>query len=216
MIGTVIQRQDQYEDEKGLRRHKSTWILRITHNGHSHDIEDEFLVLYIEDPNSYFWSSSHDSNIFQEHVVTFPKETVPSFALRAAYNSVDQKYNYIGRIVTSGSHSNTEQTQQSLSQRPKFYANAWVYFDDGGGGQNELKSIFGRIGRSQRLIFVSYRNLEVGMDHFETLCVRPSPVSLKTLCRSVVRSNLGCNQVRRIFNENDDESETYMLIYLIV
>ena len=39
-----------------------------------------------------------------------------------------------------------------------------------------------------------YRNLEVGLDQFETLCVKPSPVSLKTLCRSVVRSSLDFNQ----------------------
>lgn len=185
LIGNVILREDLVEDgETGRRRRKHTWILQVTHNGRVYDIDDEsgFLVLHIDDPNAYFWSPSYDlSELPDGQVFTFAKNAVPTFALRAAFNRLDHKYNYIGRVLTTS------------QQRLRFYANAWISFEDNSGC---VAHSFGRIGRSQRLLFVPYRGIEVGVDCFETLCLKASPASLKTLCRSVVRSNLNYCQVR--------------------
>ena len=200
LIGNVLLREDYIDEpETNRRRRKSTWVLRITHNGHTHDIEDDFLVLHIADARTYFWSPSYDTNTLPNgQVITFPKNAVPNFAFRAAFNRLDHKYNYIGRMLTNSktnsSGSDQQQIQPLCNQRLKFYANAWVSFEDGSNNSG-VKYSFGRIGRSQRLLFVPYRNIEVGLDCFETLCLKASPASLKTLCRSIVRANLNKSQV---------------------
>lgn len=100
----MLLREDYVEEEVGgglRRRHrKPNWVLRITHNGHTRDIDEDFLVLHIEDPDSYFWSPSYESNMFNGYVVTFQRATVPEFAYRAAFDRINNKYNYIGRVMT--------------------------------------------------------------------------------------------------------------------
>lgn len=71
LIGNVYYSTD---DEK--------WKLRVTHNGQTHDIEQNFLVLFIPNPDSFFWSSD-----------TF----IAKYALRAAVDISDAKYNLIGK-----------------------------------------------------------------------------------------------------------------------
>jgi hypothetical protein len=65
----------------------SKWKLRVTHNGQTHDIEHNFLVLFIPNRDSFFWSCD-----------TF----IAKYALRAAVDISDSKYNLIGKFTHSG------------------------------------------------------------------------------------------------------------------
>jgi hypothetical protein len=76
----------------------------------------------------------------------------------------------------------------SDENRPKYYSNAWICFEGG------LERTFGKLSRSKRLLFIPFRNIEIGCDCFDTLCLKASPASLKTLCRSVIRSGVKHSQ----------------------
>lgn len=187
------------ETVDGLSRDR--WILKITYNGHAFEIEDDFLVLQIEDRNSYFWSSNLDSNVLNNNFFVFCNKDVPKYALRAAFDKHEHKYNYVGRLLTEESIQsalglNNLNTKFNLRKRPKFYSNAWIGFDD------DLKQSFGKINRSYRLLFVAYKNIEIGCDCFETLCMKASPAPLKMLCRSAIRAYVNYSQ-KNIKSIND-------------
>lgn len=84
LIGTVY-----YSIEHAM------WKLKVTHNGLSYDVENNFLVLFIRDPNSFFWSSNVKGD-FRKFV--FNDSTTAKYALRGAVDETDCKYNYIGKL----------------------------------------------------------------------------------------------------------------------
>lgn len=92
LIGNVIRKEELIDNKRVY-----TWVLRITYHGHAYEIDDDFLVLHIEDPNTYFWSSNMDFNHLNGELIYFPKKDLPTYAIRAAFDRIDQKYNYIGR-----------------------------------------------------------------------------------------------------------------------
>ena len=59
---------------------------------------------------------------------------------------------------------------------------------------DKVQKTFGKVKKSYKLLFAPSRNMELGFDQFETLCLKASPASLKVLCRSVVRSTLNYSQ----------------------
>lgn len=73
---------------------RATWTLRVTHNGNTLDIEDNFVVLYIKDPESFFWDSNVKPEITQ---FIFNNSNTAKYALRAAVDVSDCKYNFIGK-----------------------------------------------------------------------------------------------------------------------
>ncbi len=79
-------------------------------------------------------------------------------------------------------------TLEDSPSRPKYYSNGWYHFDE------QVPQIFGKVREPYYLMFVPLKNLEIGMDHFETLCLKASPASLKTLCRTAVRSYTSYSQ----------------------
>ena len=64
----------------------------------------------------------------------------------------------------------------------------WYHIGD------RVQKTFGKVKKSYKLLFAPSRNMELGFDQFETLCLKASPASLKVLCRSVVRSTLNYSQ----------------------
>jgi len=42
---------------------ESTWKIRVTHNGHSCEFDDNFLVLHIRDPDSFFWCPNRSQSV---------------------------------------------------------------------------------------------------------------------------------------------------------
>lgn len=81
-----------------------------------------------------------------------------------------------------------EETADS-PKRPKYYSNGWYHFDE------PITQVFGKINKSYRLMFAPLKDLEIGFDQYETLCLKASPANLKTLCRSAIRSYANYSQI---------------------
>ena len=73
-------------------------------------------------------------------------------------------------------------------KRPKFYSNGWCHFDE------KIPRVFGKVNKNYKLLFAPFKNLEIGFDEFETLCLKASPASLSILCRSAIRSYVNYSQ----------------------
>jgi hypothetical protein len=159
LIGNVIN-----VDEK-----KNKWCLRVTHDGEVYDVLDDFLVLYINDPNSFFWSPNYTEKTYFK---------IPRYSLRGAIDKIDCKYSFIGRTYN----------EFETEKRPKYYSNTWFNFDE-----NMLQT-FGKVNKAYRLLFAPYKNIELGFDNFEILCLKASPAPLKVLCRTAIRAHLDYSQ----------------------
>lgn len=77
---------------------------------------------------------------------------------------------------------------QNSTKRPKYYSNGWYNFDE------HIPQIYGKINKTYKLMFIPLKSLEVGLDQFETLCLKVSPAPLKILCRTAVRSYVNYSQ----------------------
>lgn len=159
------------------------WKLKVTYQGRSIEIEDNFLILNIPDRNSYFWCSNVDiSNPTQ---LVFNQKELPKFAFRAAVDKMNCKYSYVGRTLSDD------------EDRPKFYSNAWLKFS------KNIERTFGKVCKSHKLLYSSYQDLEIGFDQFETLCLKVTPASLKILCRTALRYYLNYSQSKIVSINND-------------
>lgn len=156
---------------------RETWTLRVTHNGNTFDMEENFLVLYIKDPQSFYWTSNVKDQI---NSFIFNNSDTAKYALRAAVDMSDCKYNLIGRTI---------EEKVDSAKRPKYYSNGWYHFDE------PIAQTFGKINKSYRLMFAPLESLELGFDQYETLCLKASPAGLKTLCRSAIRSYANYSQM---------------------
>lgn len=161
----------------------NVWKLRITHDSRVYEIEDNFLVLSIEDPNSFYWCSNIDTNDNSYSFQVNYKE-IPRYALRICVDKVDNQYSYLGRSI----NENDELSEVPKAKRPKFYSNGWCHFDE------NMPQIFGKVNKTFKLLFAPFKNLEIGHDQYETLCLKASPGSLSILCRSALRSYLSYSQ----------------------
>ena len=161
------------------------WKLRITFRGQALDLEEDFVVLNIPDFNSFYWSSNVENSNLDLSDFTFNNKDVPNNALKAAVDQIDSRYAYIGRTIERKSDFDV----RFSAKRPKYYSNGWCLIDDEKEGQ-----AFGRIDQAYRLMFAPFKNIEIGHDRFETLCLRASPASLKMLCRSAIRSYVNYSQ----------------------
>ena len=74
------------------------WKLIVTHENQVYECDEDFLVLHIKDPISFYWSSNKDENN-NDLSFRFNNKKIPKYAFRAAVDKVDCKYSYIGRSL---------------------------------------------------------------------------------------------------------------------
>jgi hypothetical protein len=82
--------------------------------------------------------------------------------------------------------------------RPKFYANSWLLFDEPG------TSTYGRINLTYNMLFTAWHGIEIGHDRFEVLCLKPTPASLKTLSQLKIRESIDFSQAKIKSLNNSD------------
>ena len=100
-------------------------------------------------------------------------------------DKVDNRYSYIGRTLVEDEDSESGEPKR---KRPKLHSNAWCQFDE------KIPQVFGKVNKNYKLLFAPFKNMELGFDQFETLCLKASPASLSILCRSAIRSYLNYSQ----------------------
>lgn len=120
-----------------------------------------------------------------------------NYAYRAAFNHKSVKSEFVGKSKT-----NTDLKDQLI-----FYSNSWIYID------SIAKPEFGKINDTNNLLFTFWKEIEIGHDQFEVLCLKPSPASLKTLCQLKIRQAIDHNQSRIKLLKNIPESLISFLSY---
>lgn len=168
LIGSVYYSNDQI------------WKLKVTYVGQTIEITEGFMVLNIQDYNTYFWSYND----------AFQKVNLPLYALKVSFDSSDSHYQYAGRRFKQSKNS-----EYSIV----YYSNAWLKLE------NQIESVFGRIKTNLGLLMVPYENMEIGYSNFEVLCLKASPANLKILCRSAIRKYLDHSQkkIKSLCNQNE-------------
>lgn len=136
------------------------WELTVSHASTSHVIKNKFLVLYIEDPESYHW-------------VRTTRQNIPRFALRGCIDRLTREYFYIGKTPIDD-----HQTRPSIFQNGR----VWVPFEE------TVPNLFGKVHVSHQCLYVGFNKLELTFNTYDILCLKPSPSSLKILARSYLRS----------------------------
>lgn len=154
-----------YNDQK--------WKLNLSYDLQVFKVESDFLILNISDPNAFYWARNKVENSF----FLFDSR-IPKHAYKAALHKVESRYSYIGRVVP----------ETNNQKRPKFYANSWLMVDE------TVSHTFGRVNETHKLLFTPLRDIEIGHDLFEVLCLKPSPASLKTLCQLKIRECIDYSQ----------------------
>lgn len=97
---------------------------------------------------------------------------LPSYALRGSLDCHVNEFLYIGRTLLDGPPG-------------KCYQNGmWNNFD-------EIVVSIGKIHSSHKCLYCAIGENEVAFNEYEILCLKPSPASLKVLCRMIIRDKIG-------------------------
>jgi hypothetical protein len=138
------------------------WQLVVPHSSTTFTIKNDFLVLSIEDTRSFQWRRTSKSEI-------------PKYALRGCIDRLTNEYFYVGRT--------RPQDENNDENGPNYYryGQSWVRF------RERVPSLFGKVHVSHACMYAPYDNLELSFKHYDVLCLRPSPASLKQLCRCTLR-----------------------------
>ncbi|CAF0746278.1 unnamed protein product [Brachionus calyciflorus] len=152
------------------------WQLNVAHNSGVIEIKKNFLVLSIEDPNSYQWITTNENKI-------------PKYALRGCVDRVSNEYFYFGRTGFD-------------SENPKYYQNDWIAYEH----PTKVPNLFGKVHVGHSLMYVPYDNKELAYTIYDVLCIKPSPSRLKNLCRLELRNLLSHSneRIERI-NQNESK-----------
>lgn len=144
------------------------WQLTVTYATFAIVIPSNFLVLSIADSNSYEWKETSQGHI-------------PEFALRGAVDAINGGFLFIGKTIANDT------------------INSGMYFGNGNPRlvKTPEESLIGRVFAPHRCIYVALeRDKEVAFQDYEVLCMKPSPASLTSLCKLVIRQQLGCSDSR--------------------
>ena len=133
------------------------WQLRVPHGSAVTEFKRDFLVLCIQDPQSFQWVRSKNKQI-------------PKYALRGANDEFTNEYFYIGKTI------------REAHIQPKYYRGTWVVLNE------ETPLLFGKVHTGHECLYVAHNGLELAFNEYDVLCMKPSPASLKILCRLRVRA----------------------------
>jgi len=152
---------EYFEIVGSVYKANGSWRLRITHNEQVYEIENDFLVLCIDDPDSYYWDSNIDHTANQSfYMFTTDHREIPKFAYRAAIDMQEGTYTYIGRTIAEACENGNDEFKLKF-KRPKFYANAWLHFN------YNIPQTFGKIKLRNKMLFAPVQNLNLGFDQFK-------------------------------------------------
>jgi hypothetical protein len=151
IVGTV------FKNENG------EWQLNISHGCTVYEIKKDFLVLSIEDQESFSWFTTSD-------------DLIPNFALKGSIDEETREYLYIGK---------NNPNDCSLPNPKRFvfenYSSQNLDFDE------TVPTLFGKVHRTHKCLYVPLNNVELNYSKYDILCLKPSPSPLKILCRSLIR-----------------------------
>lgn len=150
IIGTVSENEN------------NEWILNVPHSCTVHTVKDQFLILSIEDKNSFEWISTQDDQI-------------PKYALRGCIDRFTNEYFYIGKPSFD--------LNRELRVDYYDYVN-WNRF------REPIPNYFGKVHVSHKCLYLPFDKLELRLNKYDILCLKPSPASLKILSRTKLRELL--------------------------
>lgn len=149
------------------------WHLSVPHASTVFEIKKDFLVLSIEDPDSFEWIKTIGDDI-------------PKYALRGCIDINTNEYFYIGK------------TSQD-TEMPEYYQNfVWNKFRE-----STLPKLFGKIHPTHKCFYAPFNKLELSFSTYDILCLKPSPANLKILARLEIRNILNhSNENMSLINRN--------------
>ena len=149
IIGTVVKDLD------------GNLCLRVPYGSRVHTLTDNFVVLSIQDENSYHWIKESNGSI-------------PAYALRGSLDNSVNEFLYIGRTILKN------------DLKGKYFGG--YHMDE---FNEQITQSIGKVHSSHQCLYVPIGNNEVALREYEVLCLKPSPASLKVLSRLVVRNKIG-------------------------
>lgn len=151
------------------------WQLHVPHSSTVTELHQDFLVLCIDDPESFEWMNTTSS-------------LIPRFALRACVDRLTNEYFYVGRAHTNHQPCPTPEHMNQMSWRPY---------------KEILPYRFGKVHPSHRVLYVPFNKLELAFKCYDILCLKPSPSPLRILCRTRIRKLLDNSSKKiRLINTN--------------
>jgi hypothetical protein len=141
--------------------HTREWELIVTYSSTAIVYNKNFLVLSIQDPNSYEWDKASGQDL-------------PKFAFRAAADMTINEFLFVGRTIADDPKPGRYYSQHS-----------WHPFE------RSVEALFGKVHSSHRCLYTSPdKETEISYENYEVLCMKPSPTSLRNLCRLAIRKKL--------------------------
>lgn len=155
---------------------KNEWQLSVTHGSDVFEIKNDFLVLCLSDFRSYDW-------------VKTKLDSIPKFSLRGAIDQFTDEYFYIGCNCLNGV-VNGQQWQ-------------WTHERQQWNDVENTPPLFGKVHLTHKCLYAPVNNIEVRFENYFTLVLKPSPASLKILCRIKIREmTKQSNENIKLINKN--------------
>ena len=137
------------------------WQLNLPYNSGVIEEADNFLVLLIEDQNSFTW-------------VKTSNDVIPKYALRGAIDEQTLEYFYIGRTIPAT-------LPDRENNKVSYYRNGLHEFNE------SIPALFGKVHTGHKCLYAAHNSFELIFKTYEILCLKASPAPLKILCRSLIR-----------------------------
>jgi hypothetical protein len=142
------------------------WVLQVAHSSSVCEIKQDFLVLCIDDPDSFKWVRTKGG-------------IPPKYSFKACIDRLTSEYFYVGKPNSS-----------DAQVKPEFFSNMkWNKYNE-----DIPYSVFGKVHVSHKCLYVPHNGIELSFSTFDILALKPSPSSLKILCRTRIRELLNNSQ----------------------
>ena len=151
------------------------WLLRVAHGSRAVEIKRNFLVLCIEaGADSFAWTRTRRANL-------------PPFALRGALDKLTGEYLYIGKNDDDFNDNEEDNVDGEEEEEVSSFSN------NGEWAKVAVAPVaFGKVHTSHACMYSPYlERFELANRRYRTLCLRPSPASLRVLARQSLRRLVG-------------------------